>query len=176
MKAKISSIKIMKAKISSIIFASHVLSKSMVILSIVLIIISSCGRNRETRIVNIAPPTLPPAPPNPPSMVGSDTIWNFEGQQPVLPGGKEALFKYIARNMQYPDSAKANGIQGKVIVKFCVSKRGNVSNYEITKSVNPDLDAEALRVVKTVTKFEPGYQDGKPVAVWYEVPISFVLK
>lgn len=135
----------------------------------------SCGRKKEKNMAE-NPPSYPPAPPKPPSMVGSDTIWNFSDQTPILPGNKEALFAYIGRNLQYPDSAKRNGVQGKVIVKFCVTSKGNVTGHEVTKSLSPDLDAEALRVIKTITRFEPGYNDGKAVTVYFEVPISFVLK
>ena len=137
----------------------------------------ACGRNSEKRLINTAPPSLlAPAPLKAPSMVGSDTIWNYAGQMPVLPGNKEALFDYIGRNLRYPDSAKVNGIQGKVVVKFCVTRKGDVTNHEVIISTNPYLDAEALRVIKTITKFEPGYIDGKTVSVWYEVPVSFILK
>lgn len=166
----------MKKTGSSEAAVKYFLHKSLVIISVILVIVSSCGRNNDTRILNNEPPSLAPVPPTPPTMEGSDTVWNFTGKEPVLPGGKEALYNYIGKNMRYPDSAKANKIQGKVIVKFCVTRKGNVTNHEVIKSVSPDLDAEALRVIKTITKFEPGYQDGKPVAVWYEVPISFVLK
>jgi TonB family protein len=146
------------------------------IIAVCLIISTACGRNREKRMVNSTPPSLAPAPPKPPSMVGGDTIWNFGGQMPKLPGNEEALYDYIGRNLRYPDSAKVNGIQGKVVVKFCVTSKGNVTGHEVIKSISPDLDAEALRVIKTITKFEPGYMDGKAKTVYYEVPISFVLK
>jgi protein TonB len=139
--------------------------------------IGSCVRNSTKKMADEALPTLqPPEPPKPPSMTGSDTIWNFAGRMPVLPGNEEALFEYIGKNLKYPESAKTNGTQGKVIVKFCVTRTGNVTNHEVIKSVSPDLDAEAMRVIKTITTFEPGYQDGKVVAVWYEVPISFRLQ
>jgi TonB family protein len=143
----------------------------------IVVIICSCGRTNSKNIINDTPPTLqPPAPPKPPSMVGGDTIWNFAGQLPKLPGNEEALFDYISRNLRYPEAAKKDGIQGKVIVKFCVTRKGEVINHEVIKSVSPDLDAEALRVIKTITTFEPNYKDGKTLSVWYEVPITFVLK
>ncbi|HUX95244.1 MAG TPA: energy transducer TonB [Bacteroidales bacterium] len=136
---------------------------------------NGCGRKNSRKIE--APPSLmPPQPPEAPSMIGADTIWNFAGNIPTLPGNEEALFDYIGRNLIYPVSAKDSGIQGRVVVKFIVNKKGDVINHEVIKSVHPDLDAEALRVVKTITHFEPGYSDSKAVTVWYEVPISFVLK
>jgi periplasmic protein TonB len=142
---------------------------------ILLLSISSCGR-KNSKISDEPPSLLPPEPPKPPSMIGGDTIWNFSDQLPKLPGNEEALFDYIGRNLRYPDSAKKNGIQGRVVVKFCVTRKGEVTDHAITKSVSPDLDTEALRVIKTITTFEPCYKDGKAISVWYEVPITFALK
>jgi TonB family protein len=109
-------------------------------------------------------------------MAGSDTTWDMIDQIPLFPGGAELLAKHIARNIKYPETAKEKGIQGKVVVKFRITSRGNVNGYEITKSVSPDLDAEALRVVRTITRFEPTIVDGKPVSAWYYLPITFTLK
>jgi TonB family protein len=136
----------------------------------------ACGRKSERNMVNNEPPSLPPAPPKAPSMSGNDTIWDFVGQMPILPGNEEALYDYIGRNLHYPDSARVNGVQGKVVLRFYVTSSGNVTGHEVIKSVSHDLDAEALRVIRTITRFEPGYKDGKAVTVLYEVPVSFVLK
>lgn len=149
---------------------------SLNILLILSIFCTSCGRKSEKEMVNNTPPDMAPAPPKPPSMSGGDTIWNFSDKIPVLPGNEEALFDYIGRNLHYPDSAKLNGIQGKVVVRFYVTNEGNVTGHEVIRTVNPELDAEAMRVIKTITRFEPGYRDGKAVTVFYEVPISFVLR
>ena len=149
---------------------------SMIILGLAITCTIACGRKSERNMVNYIPSSLPPSPPKPPSMVGGDTIWNFAGQMPKLSGNEEALFDYIARNLHYPDSAKVNGIQGKVVVRFYVTNKGNATGHEVIKSISPDLDTEALRVIKTITRFEPGYIDGKAKTVYYEVPISFVLK
>jgi len=149
---------------------------SLKLLLILSIFCTSCGRKNEKNMVNNSPPDLAPAPPKPPSMSGGDTIWNFSDKIPILPGNEEALFDYIGRNLHYPDSAKLNGIQGKVVVKFLVTNKGDVTGHEVIMSVNPELDAEAMRVIKTLTRFEPGYKDGKAVTVFYEIPISFVLK
>jgi protein TonB len=97
-------------------------------------------------------------------------------EMPMFPGGEKALLDYIALNTQYPEVAKENNIQGKVIVRFCVTSKGGVDKVEILKSVDPELDKEAIRVVKTLPAFKPGKQGGKPVPVWYMVPINFTLK
>jgi TonB family protein len=97
-------------------------------------------------------------------------------QIPMFPGGRELLVRHISANIKYPETAKENGTQGKVVVKFRITSRGSMNGYEITKSVSPELDAEALRVVKTITRFEPAIVDGKPVSAWYYLPILFTLK
>lgn len=97
-------------------------------------------------------------------------------EMPMFPGGETALLAYIAANTQYPEVAKENNIQGKVIVRFCVTSKGGVDKVSILKGVDPELDKEAIRVVQTLPAFKPGKQGGKPVPVWYMVPINFTLK
>lgn len=97
-------------------------------------------------------------------------------EMPMFPGGDAELLKYIAEHTQYPEIAKENNIQGKVIVRFCVTAKGGVSQVSILKGVDPELDKEAIRVVNTLPAFKPGKQGGKPVPVWYMVPINFTLK
>jgi protein TonB len=97
-------------------------------------------------------------------------------EMPMYPGGDAELLKYISEHTQYPEIAKENNIQGRVIVRFCVTSKGGVSQVSILKGVDPELDAEAIRVVNTLPAFKPGKQGGKPVPVWYMVPITFTLK
>jgi len=97
-------------------------------------------------------------------------------EMPMFPGGDAELLKYIAQNTSYPEIAKENNIQGRVIVRFCVTSKGGVSQVSILKGVDPELDKEAIRVVNTLPAFKPGKQGGKPVPVWYMVPITFTLK
>ena len=97
-------------------------------------------------------------------------------EMPMYPGGDVELLKYIAEHTQYPEVAKENNIQGRVIVRFCVTAKGGVDQISILKGVAPELDAEAMRVVQTLPKFIPGRQSGKDVPVWYMVPITFALK
>jgi periplasmic protein TonB len=96
-------------------------------------------------------------------------------EMPMFPGGEPALNKYIAENLIYPEVAKDNNIQGRVIIKFCVTAKGGVSQAQILKGVDPELDKEAIRVVNTLPAFKPGKQGGKAVPVWYVVPIIFKL-
>ena len=97
-------------------------------------------------------------------------------EMPMYPGGITELYKFIYEHIVYPDIARENNIQGKVIVQFCVTPTGSVDKVSILKSVDQELDAEAARVVKTLPAFKPGKQGGKPVPVWYVCPISFQLK
>jgi TonB family C-terminal domain len=96
-------------------------------------------------------------------------------EMPEPIGGESVLYKYIADNTHYPVIAKENYIEGKVFVRFCVTSKGAVDQVSILKGVDPDLDAEAIRVVKTFPPFKPGKQDGKPVPVWFSVSINFQL-
>jgi TonB family protein len=96
-------------------------------------------------------------------------------EMPLFPGGDSALLAWIRDNTKYPENAKNNGIEGRVIVRFCVTDVGGIDRVSVLKGVDTDLDNEAIRVVKTLPKFKPGKQGGKPVNVWYMVPITFGL-
>ena len=103
-------------------------------------------------------------------------IFEVVEEQPEFPGGMEALLKYLAKNINYPESAVDNGIQGKVMVRFVVERDGSVSAVETYKRVDPALDKEAVRVVKTLPKWKPGRQQGKAVRTRYIVPVVFRLQ
>ncbi len=93
----------------------------------------------------------------------------------MYPGGEMELLKFIAENTQYPEAAKAQKIQGKVIIRFIVNTEGNTEGITVLKGVDPMLDAEAVRVVSMLSGFKPGMQNGKAVPVWYMVPVNFTL-
>ena len=97
-------------------------------------------------------------------------------QMPQFPGGEAALMKYLASHINYPPMAAENGIQGRVIVQFVVDKTGKVGEVKLARSVDKDLDNEALRVCKSLPKFTPGRQNGQPVSVWYTLPVTFKLQ
>ncbi len=96
-------------------------------------------------------------------------------QMPQYQGGDEALLEFIKNNTRYPETAKAEKISGRVIVRFVVSKEGNAEGISVLKGVDPLLDAEAIRVVSMLSGWKPGMQGGKAVDVWYMVPVSFSL-
>jgi protein TonB len=102
------------------------------------------------------------------------TFHNVE-QMPTFPGGEAALMKWIDSHIQYPTMAQENNIQGSVVVQFVVTKTGQVGEVKVVRSVDKDLDKEAIRVCKTLPKFTPGRQNGKIVPVWYTLPVIFQL-
>jgi TonB family protein len=105
-----------------------------------------------------------------------DQVYDVVENMPQYPGGEKALLKHISQNFKYPVISAENGIQGKVIVRFVVNSAGKVSKGEILRSLDPACDKEALRVVKSLPNFIPGKQNGKKVAVWYTLPITFKLE
>lgn len=104
-----------------------------------------------------------------------EEVFNIVEDMPEFPGGQMALLKFIAKSVKYPVIAQENGIQGRVFVAFVVNKDGSVTDVRIARGVDPSLDKEAIRVVKSLPKWKPGMQRGKPVRVSYSVPINFVL-
>ena len=97
-------------------------------------------------------------------------------EMPTFPGGDKAMMDYIYANIQYPEIAKENNIQGRVILRFCVTYKGAVDQVSVLKGVDESLNNEAIRVIKMLPAWKPGKQGGKPVNVWYSVPVTFQLK
>jgi TonB family protein len=104
-----------------------------------------------------------------------DGVYQIVDEMPEFPGGVEALMDYVSRNVKYPESAKENNLQGRVLVKFVIEKDGSVSNVEVGRGWGNELDDEAVRVVKAMPKWKPGKQDGQPVRVSFMLPINFKL-
>lgn len=102
-------------------------------------------------------------------------VYDVVEQMPQFPGGQAAMMKFIADSLRYPSVAFENGIEGRVIVKFVVDCEGNIVNPLVVRSVDPLLDREAIRLVKSMPKWIPGKQNGKPVSVVYFVPVRFKL-
>lgn len=102
-------------------------------------------------------------------------VFEIVEQNPMFPGGNEALMKWLSKNLKYPASAQENGIQGRVLVQFVVNKDGSIVEPKVLRSVDPALDKEALRVVSTMPKWQPGKQRGKTVRVRFTLPVTFRL-
>ena len=105
-----------------------------------------------------------------------DKIFKSVEQMPQFPGGDAALMEYIESHIQYPPTYAEIHVQGKVVVQFVVDKTGEIGEVKVVRSVDKDLDDEAVRVVKTLPKFIPGRQNGQAVSVWYTLPVTFKLK
>ena len=105
-----------------------------------------------------------------------EEIFTAVEQMPQFPGGEAELLKYIASHIKYPTMAAENNIQGRVVVKFVVNKNGKVGDVVVLRGKDPDLDKEAVRVVKTLPDFIPGKMNSQAVSVWYTLPINFKLQ
>jgi len=103
-------------------------------------------------------------------------VFDVVEQMPQFPGGPQALFEYLSKNIKYPVVAEENGIQGRVIVTFVVERDGSITDVKVAKSVDPSLDKEAMRVVKSMPHWIPGKQNGSAVRVKYTVPVTFRLQ
>ena len=117
-----------------------------------------------------------PVPYHPKDNKDDITIYNSVEQMPRFPGGERALMKYLKSHINYPPMAAENNVQGNVIVQFIVNKDGSVGEVKVVRSVDKDLDREAVRVIKSMPKFTPGRQNGEAVNVWYTLPVPFELK
>ena len=104
-------------------------------------------------------------------------IFTVVEKQPEYPGGMEALYQFIAANIQYPEACKGKDISGKVYVTFIIETDGSISNIKVLRDPDPEkrLGDEAVRVVKLMPKWKPGTQRGKAVRVQYNLPVNFTL-
>lgn len=103
-------------------------------------------------------------------------VFDVVEQMPSFPGGQGALMQYLANNIKYPVVAQENGVQGRVVVSFVVERDGSITDVQVVRSVDPSLDREAQRVVKSMPRWIPGKQNGQAVRVKYNVPVSFRLQ
>ena len=113
--------------------------------------------------------------PEPPK-VEEEKVFDVVEQMPSFPGGNTALMKFLNENIHYPVVAQENGVQGRVVVSFVVERDGHITDVQIARSVDPSLDKEAQRVVKSMPKWIPGKQNGSAVRVKFNVPVSFRLQ
>ena len=108
--------------------------------------------------------------------VAEEPIFTVVENEPEFPGGMEALYRYLAQNIKYPQLARENGITGKVYVTFVVERDGSIANPKVLRDIGGGCGAEAIRVVKSMPKWTPGKQRGKAVRVQFNLPVNFNLK
>lgn len=123
---------------------------------------------------DIAVAAPPPTPAPKPEV--ATKVFDVVEEMPSFPGGQGALMSYLASNIKYPVVAQENGVQGRVIVSFVVERDGSISDVRVARSVDPSLDREAQRVVKSMPRWKPGKQNGSAVRVKYTVPVVFRLQ
>ena len=104
-----------------------------------------------------------------------EEIFDVVEDNPEFVGGMEKLYKYLSENIKYPEMAKENSIQGRVYVQFVVWKDGSIRDVKVVRGVHATLDKEAVRVVKSMPKWTPGKQRGKPVNARFTLPIKFKI-
>lgn len=102
-------------------------------------------------------------------------VYTVVEQEPAFPGGNDALLAYVSKNIRYPESAKEMDIQGKVVLRFVVLENGSVGDVQVIQSLDHACDREAIRVVKSLPRFTPGKQQGKPVKTYFTLPVRFSL-
>jgi len=136
------------------------------VLAIPVIMLNSCGKNKFSE-----------KPLSEGTEITDNRAFTEVDEMPVYPGGDAELLNFVLRNVKYPEEAKAKNITGRVLVKFVVEKDCSVSGIEVEKGVDPLLDAEAVRVVGTIPKFEkPAKKAGETVRVQFMLPITFALQ
>jgi TonB family protein len=162
---------IMMTKKRTSSFAGMKLLFVIPVISFVFLVISAFGKMASSGSKDVAPQVTEAVSENP------DQIPFVQVEEmPLFPGGDAALLKYIAEHTNYPENAKKNNIQGRVVVRFCVTEKGRVNKISVIQGVDPEIDTEAMRVAGTLPEFKPGRQGGIAVPVWYMVPITFALK
>ena len=105
-----------------------------------------------------------------------EKVFDVVEQMPSFPGGPQALMQWLSENVKYPVVAQENGVQGRVVVSFVVERDGSITDVKVVRSVDPSLDKEAARVVKSMPRWIPGKQNGQAVRVKYNVPVAFRLQ
>lgn len=138
--------------------------KLILIISIIAGSVSAFAQNGETQVVDVTK-----------TRVEGDVVLTSVEQMPSFPGGMSGLMDYLKTQVIYPEQAKKENVQGKVIVKFVVSKSGKVTNVQLLRDIGAGCGAEAVRVVKAMPDWKPGLQNGKPVNVYFTLPVSFKL-
>ncbi len=124
----------------------------------------------------VVAPVSPEAKEAPADSTAKEEVFMVAEQMPEFPGGMKEMLKFLQENVKYPENAMRNNVQGRVIVQFVVEKDGTPTEFKVLRSVDPDLDAEALRVMKAMPKWKPGMQKGQVVRVKFTVPVSFKLQ
>lgn len=104
-----------------------------------------------------------------------EEVFTIVEQMPEFPGGREGMFNYLRKNLVYPEISKKKGVEGKVIINFTVDKKGKVIDVKVKQPVSEEIDAAAIKLVKSMPKWKAGTQEGIPVLVSFNLPLNFTL-
>ena len=115
-----------------------------------------------------------PSPANKNKKKVEEKVYNVVEVMPTFPGGEQALLKFITQNLECPSIVKEKGIQGVVVLRFVVCNDGSVGDVVVQKGLHPECDKAAVKVIKSLPRFNPGMKQGEPVNVWFTCPIRFV--
>ena len=132
--------------------------------------VATTGPSAPSANFSMAPPAVTQ------EETGEDEVFEISDVEPEFPGGSAALMAWLAKNLKYPASAQETGIQGRVLVSFVVNKDGAIVEPKVTRSVDPSLDKESVRVVSSMPRWRPGKNNGRPVRVKYTLPVTFRLQ
>ena len=108
--------------------------------------------------------------------MNNEETFSVVEQEASFPGGQEAMYRFMADNLIYPRKAREEGIQGRVLLEFVVEKEGTLSNIKVIQTASPELDAEALRVISIMPKWEPATIKGQPVRSRFRLPFNFQIQ
>lgn len=103
-------------------------------------------------------------------------IFNVVEESPEFPGGIQKMYEYIGQNLKYPEAAQQNDVQGKVFVKFVVTKDGDIGDIKTLKGIGHGCEEEVARILANMPTWQPGKQDGEKVNVYYTMPVNFQLQ
>ena len=161
--------------------AGHIKYALFVLPAFALLVVGniSCSQDAsqtEDAKEEVVAPVSPEAKEAPADSTAKEEVFMVAEQMPEFPGGMKEMLKFLQENVKYPENAMKNNVQGRVIVQFVIEKDGTPTEFKVLRSVDPDLDAEALRVMKAMPKWKPGMQKGQVVRVKFTVPVSFKLQ
>jgi periplasmic protein TonB len=136
--------------------------------------------NKTVKGVEVVDAFIPPPPPEEVKIVAiekpkEEEIFTAVEQNPEFPGGTSEMYKYLGQNIKYPAAAQRANVSGRVFVKFVVEKDGSIGKVEVLKGIGFGCDEEAIRVIKSMPKWNPGRQNGKNVRVFYNMPVVYKL-
>lgn len=158
------------------------MNNKIVLSALLLIVMSSCNFLEKSNLKEIAQDIRTEKRSNDnaeeqyvPQEMQEGEVYDMVDEMPVFPGGMTALLKYVSETIQYPDVAKKESIQGRVIVTFIVDKEGTIKNAKVMRGIDASLDNEALRVVNSMPRWNPGKHKGENVSVRFTFPVRFDL-